>query len=297
MHVITRRAFVSRVNHFHFVTMHPYLRLVCCAAFLALTGCPDDARSGSNDRPPPVVNPDPRVARFTVVKSWPHDPAAFTQGLEFEKGRLYEGTGTEGKSTLREVALETGDVIRMATLPPEVFGEGITVLGNRIYQLTWKSKKGFVYDLASFKRISEFTYDGEGWGLANDGSSLIMSDGSAHLYFRDPATFAVTRTVEVRDRDTPVPKLNELEWVNGEIYANVWETDSIVRINPQSGAVIGWVNMRGLFSGSDRGRYLQPGQVTDVLNGIAWDDSTKRLVVTGKWWPRIYQITVDSTDG
>ncbi len=270
-------------------------RLLLCAGLGVLTACPGDSASGSKDPPPPVVSPDPRVAGITVVKSWPHDPAAFTQGLEFEKGRLYEGTGTEGKSELREVALETGDVLRMATLPAEVFGEGITVLGNRAYQLTWKSKKAYVYDLTTFKRISEFSYEGEGWGLANDGSSLIMSNGSATLSFRDPATFAVTRTIEARDGDRPVSQLNELEWVNGEIYANVWQTDSIVRINPQSGAVIGWINLHGIFSGSDRGRYLKPGQTIDVLNGIAWDDSTRRLVVTGKWWPRIYQITVDST--
>jgi glutamine cyclotransferase len=259
-----------------------------------VAGCRDDA-SGSTDRPPPVLSPDTRVARFTVVKSWPHDPGAFTQGLEFEKGRLYEGTGGEGKSTLREVALETGDVVRMATLPAKEFGEGITILGDRIYQLTWKSRKGFVYDLRTFKPVSEFAYEGEGWGLANDGVSLIMSDGTDKLYFRDPATFAVTRTVAVRDGTRPVSQLNELEWINGEVFANIWQSDSIVRINPQSGEVVGWVNLRGLFSSSDRGRYLQPAQVIDVLNGIAYDDSTKRLVVTGKWWPRIYEITIDST--
>ena len=274
--------------------MRAPLRLLSCAALAVLSACPGDAGGGAKDPPPAVVAPDPRVARFTVVKSWPHDPGAFTQGLEFENGRLYEGTGTEGKSTLREVALETGDVIRMATLPSDVFGEGITILGNRIYQLTWKSKKGYVYDLTTFKRISEFSYTGEGWGLANDGTSLIMSDGSATLTFRDPTTFAVTRTIEARDGDKPISQLNELEWVNGEIYANVWQSDSIVRINPQSGAVIGWINLHGIFSGSDRGRYLQPGQAVDVLNGIAWDDSSGRLLVTGKWWPRIYQITVDS---
>jgi glutaminyl-peptide cyclotransferase len=275
--------------------MHRSWSVACCLMLVIAIGCPDDSTRSASDRPPPVVIPDSRVARFTIVKSWPHDPGAFTQGLEFERGHLYEGTGGEGKSELREVALETGDVVRMATLPQNVFGEGITVLGNRIYQLTWKSHKGYVYDLATFKRVSEFTYDGEGWGLANDGQSLIMSDGSARITFRDPSTFAVTRTVEVRDNARPVTQLNELEWVDGEIFANVWMTDSIVRINPQSGAVIGWVNLRGLFSESDRARYLQPGQAIDVLNGIAWDESNRRLLVTGKWWPRIYQVTIDST--
>ena len=262
---------------------------------MSAAACRDDGTGGSRSDPPPVVAPDPRVAGFTVVKSWPHDPGAFTQGLEFEQGRLYEGTGGEGKSELREIALETGDVLRMATLPQSVFGEGITILGNRIYQLTWKSKKGFIYDLTTFKRISEFTYEGEGWGLANDGTSLIMSDGSDSLTFRDPSTFAVTRTLEVFDGDRAVSQLNELEWVNGEIYANVWQTDSLVRINPQSGEVIGYINLRGIFSPSDRSRYLQPGQAVDVLNGIAWDQATGRLLVTGKWWPRIYQIAIDST--
>jgi glutamine cyclotransferase len=270
-------------------------RVLACAALAVFTACPGDATSGSRDGAPPVVAPDPRVAGFTVIKSWPHDPGAFTQGLEFENGRLYEGTGTEGKSTLREVALETGETVRMVTLPAESFGEGITILGNRIYQLTWKSKKAYVYDLTTFKRVGEFSYDGEGWGLTNDGTSLIMSDGTATLYVRDPSTFVVSRTIEVKDGDTPVPKLNELEWVKGEIYANVWETDSLVRIDPQSGQVTGWVNLRGLFSSSDRGRYLKPGQAVDVLNGIAYDDATDRLLVTGKWWPRIYQIRVDST--
>ena len=265
------------------------------AVLIGAGACRDDGTSGARNAPPPVLAPDPRVDGFTVVKSWPHDPGAFTQGLEFEKGRLYEGTGGEGKSELREVALETGDVLRMATLPQNVFGEGITILGNRVYQLTWKSKKGFVYDLTTFKRISEFTYDGEGWGLANDGTSLIMSDGSDSLTFRDPATFDVTRTVSVMDGDRPVSQLNELEWVNGEIYANVWQTDSLVRINPQSGEVIGYINLRGILSPSDRSRYLGPGQAVDVLNGIAHDDATGRLLVTGKWWPRIYQIAIDST--
>ncbi len=262
---------------------------------MAAGACRDDGAPGSRNAPPPVVAPDPRVAGFTVVKSWPHDPGAFTQGLEFEQGRLYEGTGGEGKSELREVALQTGDVLRMATLPQNTFGEGITILGNRVYQLTWKSKRGFIYDLTTFKRISEFAYEGEGWGLANDGTSLIMSDGSDSLTFRDPATFAVSRTLHVADGDRVVSQLNELEWINGEIYANIWQSDSLVRIDPQSGEVIGYINLRGIFSPSDRSRYLQPGQAVDVLNGIAYDDATGRLLVTGKWWPRIYQIAIDTT--
>ena len=248
--------------------------------------------------PPPVAGPPVRtapVAGFRTVRSWPHDPGAFTQGLDFHEGRLYEGTGVEGQSTLREIELETGAVVRKADLPQDVFGEGITVLGNRIYQVTWKSRKGYVWDRASFKVIREFSYDGEGWGLTNDGTSVIMSDGSATLRFLDPQTLAVQRTVTVRDGSRDVPKLNELEMVNGEIWANVWESNSIVRINPATGAVVGWIDLDGIFTDSDRRRYLKPGQTVDVLNGIAWDDAAGRLVVTGKWWPRLYEITVDST--
>ena len=235
------------------------------------------------------------VARFRTVRSWPHDPAAFTQGLDFHQGRLYEGTGVEGQSTLREVALETGAVVRKVELPSDVFGEGITVLGNRIYQVTWKARKGYVYDLATLRRLREFTYEGEGWGLANDGSSLILSDGTATLRFIDPETFALQRTLTVKDGTRDVSKLNELEMVNGEIWANVWETSSLVRINPTTGAVIGWVDLDGVFTDSDRRPYLKPGQQVDVLNGIAYDETAGRLVVTGKWWPRLYEITVDST--
>lgn len=239
--------------------------------------------------------PTAPVARFRTVRSWPHDPAAFTQGLDFHDGKLYEGTGVEGQSTLREISLETGAVIRKIDLPPDVFGEGITVLGDRVYQLTWKSRTGYVYDRATFRRLREFSYDGEGWGLTNDGTSLIMSDGSATLRFLDPSTFDVQRTITVRDGDREVSKLNELEMVRGEIYANVWETTSIARIDPATGAVKGWIRLEGIFTDSDRRRYLKPGQQVDVMNGIAYDETANRLLVTGKWWPRLYEITVDST--
>ncbi len=243
----------------------------------------------------PTAAPTAPVAKFRTVRSWPHDPGAFTQGLDFHEGRLYEGTGVEGQSTLREVTLETGAVVRKVDLPPNVFGAGVTVLGDRIYQVTWTSQKGFVYDLRTFRVIREFAYEGQGWGLTNDGTSLILSDGSARLRFLDPATFAVQRTVTVRDGAREVGKLNELEMVNGEVWANVWETSSIARINPATGTVVGWVNLEGVFTDSDRRRYLKPGQQVDVLNGIAYDETAGRLVVTGKWWPRLYEITVDST--
>ena len=258
-----------------------------------VAGCAsDEPAPRARDATPASTAP---VARFKTVRSWPHDPGAFTQGLDFHDGRLYEGTGVEGQSTLREVTLETGAVVRKVDLPQNVFGEGITVLGDRIYQVTWTSGKGFVYDLRTFRLVREFPYEGQGWGLTNDGTSLILSDGSATLRFLDPTTFAVQRTITVRDGTRDVAKLNELEMVNGEIWANVWETSSLLRINPATGAVIGWVNLEGVFTESDRRRYLKPGQQVDVLNGIAYDEAANRLVVTGKWWPRLYEITVDST--
>ena len=272
------------------------MRLRCATLLvnvvLAAACTPDDASPGASASPAAPTAP---VAGFKAVRSWPHDPAAFTQGLDFHDGKLYEGTGVEGQSTLREVSLETGAVLRKVDLPPNVFGEGITVLGDRIYQVTWTSQKGYVYDRATFRRIREFTYEGQGWGLTNDGTSLILSDGSSRLRFIDPVTFQLQRTITAKDGDREVSKLNELEMVNGEIYANVWETHSIVRIDPATGAVIGWIDLEGLFTDSDRRRYLKPGQQVDVLNGIAYDEASGRLVVTGKWWPRLYEITVDST--
>jgi len=241
----------------------------------------------------PVASGAP-VARAAVVRSWLHDREAWTQGLDFDNGRLYEGTGLEGKSTLREISLQDARVIRKVDLQSNLFGEGITILGNRIYQLTWKAERGFVYDLATLRRLSEFTYDGEGWGLTNDGQSLIMSDGTATLRFLDPATFTVQRTVTVKDGETEIGSLNELEWVNGQIWANVWQADSLARIDPASGQLLGWVDLSMLMPPSDIPRYLPPGADVDVLNGIAYDERANRLVVTGKNWPLLYEIRVDT---
>lgn len=273
----------------------PVWRATSIGLLAMIAGCSTDHPSGSRDTSASTPAGGAPVARFRTVRSLPHDPGAFTQGLDFHQGVLYEGTGVEGKSTLREVALETGAIVRKIDLPANVFGEGITVLGDRIYQVTWTSQKGYVYDRQTLRRIREFEYAGQGWGLTNDGASLILSDGSALLRFIDPSTFAVLRTVTVQDSGREVRSLNELEMVNGEIYANVWETSRVARINPASGAVLGWIDLAGVFSESDRRRYLKPGQQVDVLNGIAFDELTSRLYVTGKWWPRMYEITVDST--
>jgi glutamine cyclotransferase len=223
---------------------------------------------------------------FEVVQSWPHDPHAFTQGLVFRNGRLYEGTGMNGESSLREVELATGAVLRRRDLARQYFGEGLAFFGGRLFQLTWRSHVGFIYDATTFQPTGQFSYTGEGWGLTDDGTSLILSDGTSTLRFLDPTTFAVLRTVKVNDAGREVSELNELEYVNGEVYANVWRKDLIARIDPATGNVKGWIDLTGLLAPEDRtGR-------EDVLNGIAYDAANDRLFVTGKRWPRLFQIRV-----
>jgi len=222
---------------------------------------------------------------YSVVRTYPHDPSAFTQGLEYHDGFLYEGTGLNGRSSIRKVRLETGDVVQKRDLPSQYFGEGITIWKAEIVELTWRSQIGFTYDLSTFAPKRTFSYSGEGWGLTHDDRSLIMSDGSAAIRFLDPDTFAERRRVVVADAGVPITRLNELEYVRGEIYANVWQTDTIVRIAPDSGRVLGWIDLRGLLVSSDR-------QGTDVLNGIAYDAAHDRLFVTGKLWPKVFEIKI-----
>ncbi|MDD5127093.1 MAG: glutaminyl-peptide cyclotransferase [Dehalococcoidales bacterium] len=221
---------------------------------------------------------------YRVVQSYPHDRDAFTQGLVFENGVLYESTGRYGKSSLRKVDLTTGKVLQMVNLPEQYFGEGITVYRNTTINLTWQSRKGFIYDKGNFNFIREFPYETEGWGITFDGNRLIMSDGTATLYFWDPETLQAVGRIEVTDNGAPVDRLNELEYINGRIYANVWQTDRIAVINPEDGRVMGWIDLTGLLRTGG-------GVVTaDVLNGIAYDDGTKRIFVTGKLWPWLFQI-------
>jgi glutaminyl-peptide cyclotransferase len=215
---------------------------------------------------------------------FPHDPAAFTQGLAYRDGFLYEGTGRNGESSLRKVRLETGEVVQRVDLASEFFGEGITLLQNEVIQLTWQSQTGFVYDLSDFHMLRHFEYSGEGWGLATNGREIFMSDGTAQIRVLDPATLTEKRRLTVRDGDAPIDRLNELEFVEGEIFANVWQTDRIARISPQSGKVVGWIDITGLLSPV---YHLESGA---VLNGIAYDSTGKRLFVTGKLWPRIFEI-------
>ena len=221
---------------------------------------------------------------YELVKTYPHSRDAYTQGLIFHEGKLIESTGREGKSSVRRVDIETGDVLQKVSLPFEYFGEGLTLLNGKIYQLTWQHQTGFIYDPVSFDKLGEFKYFGEGWGLTNDGQQLILSDGSHRLRFIDPSTFQVKKVLSVTDQGAPVHRLNELEFARGEILANVWHSDKIARIEPESGKVVGWIDLTGL---------LKPGEVSDedaVLNGIAFDESTGRLVVTGKMWPKLFEI-------
>jgi glutaminyl-peptide cyclotransferase len=221
---------------------------------------------------------------FQVVRTFPHDTNAFTQGLAYRAGFLYEGTGLKGRSSLRKVRLETGEVLQRVDLAPEFFGEGITIIRNEVVQLTWQSQTGFVYNLSDFRLLRRFSYSGEGWGLATNGQDIFMSDGTAAIRVLDGATLAEKRRFTVRDRSKSIDQLNELEFVDGEIFANVWQTDHIARISPQDGEVIGWIDLTGLLSPVYR---LDAGA---VLNGIAYDPNRKRLFVTGKLWPNIFEI-------
>ena len=225
---------------------------------------------------------------YRVVNTYPHDSRAYTQGLVYRDGALYESTGLRGRSTLRKVRLETGEVLQEHRLEAKYFGEGLTDWNNRLIQLTWQTNVGFVYDLSTFKPVARFNYPGEGWGITHDGKRLIMSDGhpNGQLRLLDPSTFAETGRLTVRDQGRPVSSLNELEFVNGEIFANIYQTDRIARIDPASGRVTGWIDLTGILSPADRAG-------VDVLNGIAYDAAGDRLFVTGKLWPRLFEIRLE----
>ena len=254
------------------------MAFILAAAFLAA-----GSSSADGQRRPTASTP---VFGYQVVRAFPHDPQAFTQGLVYLDGFLYEGTGLEGQSSIRKVRLENGEVVQIKKLEPQYFGEGIAVWGDTLVQLTWQSGVGFVYDRATFTRKKTFPYRGEGWGLAHDGKRLVMSDGTPYLRFLDPATLKETGRIQVRDGAVPVADLNELEFVKGEILANIWQQDRIARISPETGQVTGWIDMRGLLTPREA------SQGVDVLNGIAYDAAGDRLFVTGKLWPKIFQIRI-----
>lgn len=225
------------------------------------------------------------VYRYRVLKTYPHDPEAFTQGLLFHDGELYEGTGLWGRSSLRRVTLATGEVQQQHNLEDRYFGEGLALWGDRLIQLTWRSGRGFVYDRATFQLLQTFQYPTEGWGLTQDGDALILSDGSDRLYFLDPETFQLRRYLTVKDGDRPINRLNELEYINGEVWANIWLDTRIARIDPATGQVLAWIDLAGL----DPTAQQNPDA---VLNGIAYDAQGDRLFVTGKLWPRLYEIEI-----
>jgi glutamine cyclotransferase len=251
-------------------TMPRILRFVLSAAALCGGGCGGKARA-------------PALWTYRVEAVFPHDPKAFTQGLVWADGRFYESTGRYGESTVREVDPATGRVVRQQPLPERMFGEGLALWRGALVQLTWQSGLGVLWDAVTFQPVGSFRYRGEGWGLTHDGRRLIMSDGTAELRFLDPATFVETGRLPVHERGKPVAGLNELEYVAGEIYANVWGSDRIARISPKTGAVVGWIDLAGLLRGEDRAR-------ADVLNGIAYDPESDRLFVTGKLWPSVFQV-------
>jgi len=229
--------------------------------------------------------PSPRYYTYRVVNVYPHDPGAFTQGLVFEAGQLYESTGLLGRSSLRRVALETGRVLQQHNLGAAYFGEGLALFRGRLFQLTWQNGTGFVYDAQTFELLRTWQYATEGWGLTHDGEHLIMSDGSATLRFLDPDTLDVRRSLQVNDGERLVDMLNELEYVDGEIFANIWLTDWVARIDPVTGHVVGWVDLSGLLTPEERA-------AADVLNGIAYDAAGRRLFVTGKLWPKLFEIAL-----
>jgi glutamine cyclotransferase len=227
------------------------------------------------------------VLGVEVIKSYPHDPHAFTQGLEYYDGYLYESTGRSGQSSLRRSVLETGAILKSVSLPSQYFGEGLTIYRGKIYQLTWLSKIGFIYDVRTFRQVGEFHYESEGWGLTHDEASLILSDGSNKLQFIDPASFKVTRLLEVYAGNEAVTNLNELEYINDEILANVWHSSRIARIDPRSGQVLAWIDLSSVVKRTNH-------EPEEVLNGIAYDAKRRRLFVTGKDWAEILEIKINT---
>ncbi len=235
-----------------------------------------------------VLAVTPAIAQdaYQVIHSYPHDAQAFTQGLVYVDDRLYESTGIKGQSSLRMEELETGRILQFHDVPSQYFAEGLTNWAGTLIQLTWESHTALVYDRSTFKLLRTFSYPGEGWGLTQDGKSLILSDGTAQLRFLDPATFHELGRVTVRDRGKPVTQLNELEFIHGQVYANIWHSDRIARIDPATGRVRGWIDLSGLLPQRQR------SSPEAVLNGIAWDETRQRLFVTGKLWPKIFEIKV-----
>ena len=255
----------------------PLVVFIACGTTGVKTDTPNNSTTTTNE---------PAQMQFTITNQYPHDTSTYTEGLEFNNGKLYESGGQYGTSKLALVDLVTGKSVQKIPIDKKYFGEGITIFNNKIYQLTWKEKTCFVYDAKTFAKLKEFSYDGEGWGMTNNGKQLINSDGSNNLYFRDPETFKVMSIIGVSDNNGPVGNVNELEYINGYILANVWQSDVIIKIDPESGKVIAKAD----FSGTKEKYFPESLDKAEVLNGIAYDSTTKRLFITGKYWPKIFEV-------
>lgn len=263
--------------------------LISCRGAVAPSATPaTPAPTPANKASGPATTPGGLpIWTYEIVNTYPHDTSAYTQGLIWHDGALYESVGQYGRSNLRKVELESGKVLRRAEVPEEFFAEGMTLLKGKLFQLTWQEHKGFIYDPNTFSKIGEFTYEGEGWGLTQDGKSLILSDGTNQIRFLNPDNFRVERAINVfedNDPSRPLREINELEYVKGEIYANVWQTDQIIRVDPKTGKLLGVVDLSGILPGK------RLDEVDDVLNGIAYDEKNQRLFVTGKRWPKLFEI-------
>jgi glutaminyl-peptide cyclotransferase len=259
--------------------------IVFCLQLVAI------ADDGQNNQPYPILKrTKASIASINVINMFPHDAKAFTQGLLYHNGYLYESTGLKGKSSLRKVDIKSGKILKEIKLDQKYFAEGITIHEGKIYQLTWLSNIAFVYDLSSFKLLNKFSYDGEGWGITSDGKNLLMSNGTTVINCIDPEHFKAVRKINVHEGDTTINNINELEYIHGEIWANIFMENVIVRISPQTGEVLGWVDLSKLYD-------LLPINCTvDVLNGIAYDQDSDRIFVTGKFWPKIFEIKLTTND-
>lgn len=274
------------------------LTCLCFSIILGASQCSNQEQSAilnpqntnqetMNQTPPNPSEIINKETDYQIINTYPHDPQAFTQGLIYDNNFLYEGTGLNGQSSVRKVNLETGEILQKYSLPEEYFGEGITIFNNKIIQLTWRSQKGFIYNLETFEKIGEFSYPTEGWGITHDNQYLIMSDGSENLYFLDPETFTEVKTIKVNYQNRYIRRINELEYINGEIFANVWLTDKIIRINPETGEVKGFLDFKQLV---DR----EPDLSDNVLNGIAYNPENNHLYITGKLWSNLYEIKLNN---
>jgi glutamine cyclotransferase len=280
----------TRRNHSRVFVIAVCVLLVAVAVLVGLSSMRSSsgvAPSGSASPAPPATSDGrARQVSYETVNSYPHDSTSFTQGLLWRDGGFYESTGMYGHSKLRRLEFPSGKLLKEVSLTDDLFGEGLALVDTRLIQLTWTTHRGFTYDIQSFEKLEEFRYDTEGWGLTYDGTNLILSDGSSDLFYLDPHSFKVIKKLPVTMNGQPITELNELEFIDGEIWSNVWQTDLILRIDPATGRVTSFLNMKDLLAPSDR------TGTEDVLNGIAYDADKKRIFVTGKRWPRIFEIRI-----